>query len=115
MADYFWKSYSSNSNKVFGKKSLKEFRDQLEVNNSDYSLIRDVCNAHKHLELDRKSKRVTNANQTNLGKMGWGAAKWGNARWGSPKEVVVTDDTGEKHHFKGLVRRTESMWERLLI
>jgi hypothetical protein len=115
MADYFWKSYSGDSNKVLGKKSLKEFREQLEVNNPDYALIRDVCDAHKHLELGRKPKRVTKADQTNVGKMGWGEAKWGNARWGSPEEVVVTDDSGEKHHFIGLVRRTETMWESLLI
>jgi len=93
---------------------LKEFREQLEINNPDYALIRDVCDAHKHLELNRPSKRVTKAEQTTTGKMGWGEAKWGEARWGSPEEIVVTDDSGDKHHFIVLVCRTEEMWKSLL-
>ena len=34
--------------------------------------------------------------------------------WGSPREVVVVDDSGSKHHFRGLVKRTEEMWKSML-
>lgn len=115
MADYFWKCYENDASKVFGKTSLKDFRDQLEITTPDYALIRDVCDAHKHLELNRATKRITKADQTEVGKMGWGEMKWGEGRWGSPEEIVVTDDSGEKHHYISMVQRTEAMWQSLLI
>ena len=114
LADYYWKCYSNDGGKVFGKASLKTFREHLETTVPDYALLRDICDAHKHLRLDRSFKRISKADQTNIGKMGWGEAKWGEARWGSPDEVVVTDDSGETHHFVTLVQRTEAMWKRLL-
>lgn len=114
MADYYWQSFSNDTGRVFCKRSFSDFRQQLETDYPDYALIRDVCDAHKHLELSRSSRRITRASQTTTGRLGWGQAKWGDARWGSPKEVVVTDDSGEKPHFLGLVRRTEEMWRHLL-
>ncbi len=114
LADYYWRCYSDQPSKVFGKNNLRSFRDHLIDQCPDYGLIRDVCDAHKHLTLDRSSRRVTNADQTTKGRMGWGEAKFGDARWGSPEEIVVTDDDGEKHHFIGMVNRTEGMWQKLL-
>ncbi|MEP7151781.1 MAG: hypothetical protein ABI856_08740 [Nitrospira sp.] len=114
MADYYWQSFSNDTGRVFGKRSLSDFRHELETHYPDYALIRDVCDAHKHLELHRSPKRVTRASQTTTGRLGWDEAKWDDARWGSPEEVVVTDDSGEKHHFVGLVLRTEEMWRHLL-
>jgi len=114
MADYYWKCYSNDARKVFKKASLKDFREQLEITYPDYGLLRDICDAHKHLELSRASKRITKADQTKIGKMGWGEMKWDEGRWGSPEEVVVTDDSGEKHHFVAMVQRTEAMWKSLL-
>lgn len=114
MADYYWNSFSNDNARVFGKGTVKEFREQLEIDCPDYALIRDVCDAHKHLTLNRPSRCITNADQTTTGNMGWGEAKWDDARWDSPEEVVVTDDSGGKHHFIGLVRRTEDMWRNLL-
>ncbi len=114
LADYYWHCYRNHPNKNFGKTSLSGFRDYLLEQCLDFGLIRDVCDAHKHLTLDRSSKRVTKANQTSTGRMGWGEAKWGEARWGSPEEVVVTDDSGEKHHFIAIVDRVEALWRELL-
>ena len=114
MTDYYWKSYSHDSAKVFGAQSINDFRSQLITKNPDYALIRDVCDAHKHLELNRTSKRITKADQTTTGKMGWGEAKYGDGRWGSPEEIIVVEDSGEKHHFIGLVGRVEAMWQNLL-
>ncbi len=114
MTDYYWQSFCDDPERVFSKDSLSQFREQLEIDNPDFALIRDVCDAHKHLELNRSTRRITRANQTNIGKMGWGEAKFGDGRWGSPEEVVVTDDNGDKHHFVGMVRRTEETWRSLL-
>lgn len=115
MADYYWKSFSHEPHRVFGARSLNEFREKLQADCPAYALIRDVCDAHKHLTLDRSTKRVTNAGQTSTARLGWGESKWGDGRWGSPEEVVVTDDSGEKHHFIALVRRTEEKWKHLLL
>jgi hypothetical protein len=114
MAEYFWESFSGQPERVFGRRAFREFRSKLEEEFPDYAIIRDVCDAHKHLKLMRSSKRVTHSSQTSSGRMGWGEAKFGEGRWGSPEEIVVIDDGGGKHHFIALVKRTEEMWQKLL-
>ncbi|MBT4268376.1 MAG: hypothetical protein HN745_00685 [Deltaproteobacteria bacterium] len=72
MAEYYWKSYSHIPSRVFGKSTFSEFREQLELNYPDYALIRDICDAHKHLKLDRPKKRVSKSDQSSVSKMTWG-------------------------------------------
>lgn len=114
MADHFWHSHSSNSQKVLGARSLKEFREVLSSTSADYALIRDVSDAHKHCKLERASRQITNSSQTTKGSMSWGEAAWGEGRYGGPEEIVVTDDKGQKHHFSSLVRRTMQLWRQML-
>jgi hypothetical protein len=114
LADHYFLGYSDQPNKVLGASSLKDFKNNLAARYPDYGLIRDVCDAHKHVELKRKSRNVTNANQTEIGSMGWGEAQWGEGRWGSPDEVIITDDNGSKHHFITIVSRVQEMWKDLL-
>lgn len=81
MAEYYWNSYSHNPSRVFGKTTFRDFRVQLELEYPDFALIRDICDAHKHLKLGRPKKRVSKSDQSSVGKMTWGEAKWGEARW----------------------------------
>jgi len=114
MADYFFDDFSSDPSRVFGATNLRDFRAALARSSGDYALLRDVCDAHKHLRLDRADRSVTSAGQSTVMSSGWGDAKWGDARWGSPPEVVVIDDSGAKHHFRGLVMRAAEMWKSML-
>src|SRR5947208_6800213 len=115
MADYYWHSFSETEpEKVFGQSSLKNFRAEIGRRYPDFALIRDICDTHKHLKLDRADRCVTSAGQSTTATMGWGEGKWGEARWGSAVEIVVTDDGGSKHHFRTLVHNTEEMWNSLL-
>jgi hypothetical protein len=114
LADYYRQSYSDAPERLLGARSLGKFKAELARLHAEYGLLRDVADAHKHLKLDRADRHVTSAGQSTTMSMGWGEAKWGQARWGSPEEVVVTDDSGEKHHFRALVQRTLQMWQGLL-
>lgn len=114
MADYFFDDFSGDPSKVLGATSLKDFRTALCKHSKDFALLRDVCDAHKHLSLNRADRSLTSAGQSTVQSLGWGKAKWGDARWGSPPEVVVVDDSGSNHHFRGLVKRTEEMWKNML-
>ena len=77
MADYFFDDFSGDSSKVLGATSLKDFRTALCKHSKDFALLRDVCDAHKHLRLDRANRSVTSADQSTVMSLGWGKAKWG--------------------------------------
>lgn len=110
MADHFWESYSSQPIKVFSQSTIKEYKHHLTMDSFDYSLIRDVCDAHKHCTLNRNSRNLTSSNQTGVDSMGWDEAKWDDAVWDKEEEIVIIDDEGEKHHFKAVIERTISYW-----
>lgn len=114
LADWFYDEFHRDSSRVLHATNVSHFRKVLSQRSQDYALLRDVCDAHKHLRLDRPDRSVTSAGQSTIMSLGWGESKWGDARWGSPEEVVVVDDFGEKHHFRGLVLRTKKMWEDML-
>jgi len=115
MADYYWYSFhTTQPEKTFLQPDLTAFRAEMGRRYPDFALIRDICDAHKHLKISRRDRCITSAGQSTLGSLGCGESDWGEAEWGSPTEVVVTDDYGTKHHFRALVKNTLTMWEILL-
>ena len=87
MADYFWESFSELApERVFGTKSVKAFRVELARMHVEFGLIRDICDAHKHLRIDRPDRHVTSAGQSTVTQLGRGEAKWGEGQWNSPPE-----------------------------
>jgi hypothetical protein len=114
MADHYFHSLPAGDGRLLGASSVGTLRDALERQEPAFSLIRDVADAHKHVKLDRKHRKLSSADQTNVGTMGWDDAEWGVAKWDSPPELVVTLDTGKRRHFRGLIETVFTMWQRLL-
>ena len=114
-ADYFWNDYSSTDrDRVLGAASLSKFREALSKKNPNFSVIRDVADAHKHLKLNRAERVLTSADQTGLGSIGWGEAEFGVAAYGGGEEVVIELDSGRTRHFSAVVNEVIVMWEDML-
>ena len=75
--------------KVYGvsKKEEEKYRNELAAREcSEFALVRDIADAHKHFELDRKPRRLTNPDQTGTGTMGPLIHSWLSSKFdvGSP-------------------------------
>jgi hypothetical protein len=115
MADYFFQEFGSTPAKVLGATDLKGFREALRAKSSEFALAHDVADAHKHLALSRKNRKVTGASQATTGALRWDEAVWDDAKWDSPDEMVITLDDGSKRSFGTVVRQTKALWEELLL
>jgi hypothetical protein len=99
--------------KLHGAVTAHHYREEIASREcSDFALIRDVADAHKHLELDRTSRRITRSDQTGVGRVGWGEAL-GESLGGDDEIVIVLDD-GSKRSLRGVAKNVYMMWERLL-
>ena len=102
--------------RVFDATSESKYRHALATREcEDFALVRDVADAHKHLTLDRRSRRVSQASQTGVGSLGWGQARWGEGVWGGGPQLVVTLDDSTKRPLTAIMRNVMEMWERLLV
>ena len=123
MADWMF-IYSSNNNRklLFGAKTRSEYRDHLTKNEcQDFALVRDVADAHKHVELTRSSRRLTRASQTNVEIPGgmfppsyFAPSYWARGYWGPREQFIVTLDTAGKRPLSKIIENVVAMWERLL-
>jgi hypothetical protein len=92
-----------------------EYRDILSSREcSDFGLVRDVADAHKHFELDRANRRVTSSAQTGRGQIGVGEGGFGEGKFGGGAQLVVTLDDGTKRPLSAIMKNVIEMWERLL-
>ncbi len=69
---------------IYGAGTPKEYREQLANREcQDFGLIWDVADAHKHIELNRPSRRITHSDQTKKGRPNvlWGQRR---ALWRQP-------------------------------
>ena len=63
---HYWKD--TDRAQVFDANTESKYRDELATREcGDFGLVRDVADAHKHLTLDRQSRRVSQASQTGVG------------------------------------------------
>ncbi len=115
MADHFWYGFaSSDVARVFNTANVKTFRNELAKRNSEWSLVRDVAEAHKHVKLDRSSRHLTSAGQTVVTPTGYGTSGYGTGPYGGTPSVVVTLDDGSTVHFSCVAKRVLEMWQSLL-
>jgi hypothetical protein len=114
LADHYWHTFGHNQKNVLGASDLTAFRKALSAAYPSFALIRDVADAHKHFELHRVDRNLSNASQATVGSMGWGEAEWDVGTWGGAPEIVVTYDDGTKHHFSAAVHEVVGMWQTLL-
>lgn len=111
---HHWKD--TDRAQVFNANSEGEYRNAIAAREcEDFALVRDVADAHKHLSLDRPSRRVSRADQTGVGSLGWGQARWGEGVWGGGPQLVVTLDDGTKRPLTAIMQNVMEMWERLLV
>lgn len=112
MADHFWHTYAAiEPVRVFCKGSSGQFRTELAKRNNEYSLLRDVAEAHKHMKLDRSTRSVTETRQTAVGSTGYGEAGYGTGPYGGGPSIVVELDDGEKRHLSYLAQTVRALWE----
>lgn len=104
---YLW-CLKNAPHEVTGVMNDSEFRGRLAEANADFSLVRDMAKAQKHIFLTRGSPQIRSADQVETRSRGWGQARWGEGRWGSPPQVVVETEDGK-------VRVVEAVLGRALI
>ena len=102
---------------VYRAKDEGPYRNELAVRECpDFALVRDVAEAHKHFELDRKKPLpdVTRADQTGPGSTGWGEGGFGEGVYGGGPKLVVTLHDGTKRALTAVMKNVIVMWEQLL-
>lgn len=115
MTDHFWYAYESvDPVRVFGTKSTNQFRNNLAQQFSHFAVVRDVAEAHKHMELDRKSRVLTESKQTAVGATGFGEAGFGTGPFGGEPSIVVKLDDNSKHHLIYLAEEVKGLWITML-
>lgn len=90
---------------ITGIQDDSDYRGRLAQTNADFSLVRDMAKAQKHIHLTRGSPQVRVADQVETRSLGWGQARWGEGRWGSPPQVVVETDAGDVHVVESVLDR----------
>ena len=91
------------------------YRDSLATNECrDFSIIRDVAECHKHLEIDRTARKISSAYQTAHGSLGWGQGGYGEGVYGGGPQLVIHFDDGTKRAFSAPLKNVFEMWCRLL-
>lgn len=115
MTDHFWhKSSPSEPDRVFGIESPGQFRKELARRDNQYSLLRDVAEAHKHMQLDRSTRSIREARQTAVGSTGFGEAGYGTGPHGGGPSIDVELDDGTKQHLIYLAKTVCELWESML-
>lgn len=74
---------------VLGVADDTVYRGNLAVMNSDFSLLRDMAKAQKHVHLTRGTPLVTDESQLASRTIGFGEGGFGEGRWGGVEQVVV--------------------------
>lgn len=100
---------------MYGTPNEGQYRNELAAREcQDFGLLRDVAEAHKHVELNRSSRRLTRSDQTAKGGMGYGQGGYGEGVYGGGPQLVVTLDDGSKRALSAIMKNVVEMWERLL-
>ncbi len=116
MAERIFHHWNKNDQgKIAGAATARQYRDYLKNNVcSDFGLVWDIHDGHKHMTLDRKPRQVTTADQTGISTMGYGQGGYGEGLYGGGPQMVVTLDDGSKRALSAVAKNVMSMWEKLL-
>jgi hypothetical protein len=78
MAAHVWDYWvrKRDLSKVYGAQNERQYRDSVAKREcNDFALVRDVADGHKHVQINRPSRRVTRTDQLGTGRPQWGKAK----------------------------------------
>jgi len=116
MAERMWKYWRTRDPaKVSGAQSAQQYREHLTKNECpDFGLVWDAHDAHKHVELDRKGRRVTSSDQTGTQSLGFGEGAFGEGPFSGGTQLVVTTDAGQERELSLILGNVTEMWQRLL-
>jgi hypothetical protein len=91
-------------------------REHLAIEDSDFALVRDLDDAHKHLELTRTSRKLTRAEQSYLEETGgYGGSAYGEEPYGGTSaEIVVRLDKGTVRPLAVILKNVIQMLESKL-
>ena len=120
MADWVWTTYhEADPQKVAGAQHTLDYcRHLANTGYPDFLVLKDIAEAHKHLELDRPTpyvRAVTSAGDTGLGSFG-AVTRLGpfGGPMAAPKRLVVQQQDGRKRSFDEVIENVIQMWEELI-
>lgn len=100
---------------ILGFTRVKQYREHLVKVCSDFQLVWDIHDAHKHYELGRPNRAVTHADQTGTVPMVWNRMNlpWNRAtfRWNDTEVIFVTRDDGQIAPVLGVLSNVMAMWD----
>jgi len=112
MAERMFHYWGVSAPQVYNAKTAREYRRWLaEQECGDFQLVWDIADAHKHVELDRRSRAVTHDAQTSPGRLGFGEGLFGEGIFGGAEQLVVRLDDGTRRAILGVIGRVLQMWE----
>jgi hypothetical protein len=115
MADHYWHGFSpTDPTRVFGVANVKSFRAELAKRNDQWSLVRDVAEAHKHVKLSRPVRAVTSAGQALVAPTGFGVGGFGTGPFGGAPSVIILLDNGHQVHLSAAIKVAMEMWGAML-
>ena len=114
LAERVFHHWGAGVPEVYGATNVSDYRTQLAVREcSDFQLVRDIADAHKHVELGRPGRQVTRDDQTASGSLGYGEGRYGEGLYGGVEQPVVRLDDGSRRAVLGIIESVFRMWERI--
>ena len=98
-----------------------KYRDRLAQDSDDFAVVRDVAEGHKHFRLNRRTRRVSSAEQTGAKPIRLTNDQGEEITWtnnaGEPltfvTAVIVELDDGSTRPLLPMVEAVVAMWDRL--
>ena len=87
------------------------YRNHLAHQSSEFSLLRDIAKANKHVHLTRGCPRVSSAHQVNRRELGWDEGLWEEVYWDVRQQVVVDVNSGQTRSVNAIVNNALSFLE----
>jgi hypothetical protein len=102
--------------RVVRARNAREYRTHLRTNIcSDFGLVWDVHDGHKHAILNRSNRQVTRAGQTRVRHMTYGQVVYNEGAYGGDVQIVIQLDNGSSRALPLVMQNVMAMWEKLLI
>ena len=114
MADHMYHYLSENDNsQLLGARNPGEYRGALAEIEPDFALVRDVAEAHKHVQIGRSDAQVRSADRTNVQPSRYGEMRYGEGVYSASQFVVELED-GDKRALSALMTKAIEMWSAQL-
>ena len=115
MHDYVWKTYHDSAPAKVFHQTARPYDFALHLIRkecSDFNLIRDLANAHKHMKLKQNPTRIIGSAQAMFSEPG-GSWIW-LPSWFLTTEIMVELENGTEVRFAPALEKVVLMWERLI-